>query len=265
MDTRTVDAHTIEDDFRQRVGEKVRLREEGHDRYRVFTPFLFEDGDHLSIVLKKIGARWVLSDEGHTLMHLTYDMDARDLLRGTRQKLIESALKTFDVSSQEGEFLITIRNSSYGDALFSFVQSLLKVSDVTYLTRERARSTFWEDFRALMEEAVPPGRREFEYHDPLRDPEGNYIVDCRVNGMPKPLFVFAIPGDERCRDVTITLLQFERWRLSFESAAIFEDQQAISRPVLARFSDVADKQFSNLASNRDRIKSFFGEILAAKH
>jgi hypothetical protein len=73
----------------------------------------------------------------------------------------------------------------------------------------------------------------------------------------------AIPNDDRCRDVTITLHQFERWGLSFQSAAIFEDQQAISRPVLARFSDVAGKQFSSLASNRERIKKFFIEALDA--
>lgn len=48
---------TIEQDFRQKVSAKVDLVAEGVDRFRVFTPFLFEDGDHLSIVLKKEGAR----------------------------------------------------------------------------------------------------------------------------------------------------------------------------------------------------------------
>ena len=42
------------------------------DRYQVFTPFLFDDGDHLVIVLKRNNSHWVLSDEGHTYMHLTY-------------------------------------------------------------------------------------------------------------------------------------------------------------------------------------------------
>ena len=38
---------TIQADFRRKVGETVRLAEEGIGRYRVFTPFMFEDGDHL--------------------------------------------------------------------------------------------------------------------------------------------------------------------------------------------------------------------------
>ncbi|MFH0994143.1 MAG: hypothetical protein V1844_01390 [Pseudomonadota bacterium] len=44
---------TIEQDFRQKVCSKISLREEGLDRYRVFTPFLSEDGDHFAIVLKR--------------------------------------------------------------------------------------------------------------------------------------------------------------------------------------------------------------------
>ena len=44
---------TIERDFKQKVCENLRLTSEGVDRYQVFTPFLFEDGDHLAIVLKR--------------------------------------------------------------------------------------------------------------------------------------------------------------------------------------------------------------------
>ena len=57
---------TIERDFREKVCDKIRLASEGLDRYRVFTPFLFEDGDHLAIVLKREQSRWVLTDEAHT-------------------------------------------------------------------------------------------------------------------------------------------------------------------------------------------------------
>ncbi|MCP4548421.1 MAG: DUF1828 domain-containing protein, partial [bacterium] len=82
---------TIERDFHEKVSGKVSLAAEGMDRYRVFTPFLFEDGDHLAIVLKKEGPGWVLSDEAHTYMHLTYDIDEKDLQRGARQKIISNA------------------------------------------------------------------------------------------------------------------------------------------------------------------------------
>ena len=246
----------IERDFHKKVSSKIRLAAEGMERFRVFTPFMFDDGDHLDIVLRKEGARWVLSDEAHTYMHLTYDIEEKDLHSGTRQKIISNALSMFQIEDRDGELVLDVPEERYGDALYSFVQGLLKISDVSYLSRERVLSTFMDDFRTVMSETVPEERRSFDWSDPEHDPQGMYTVDCRVNGVHRPLFVHALAGDGRTRDATIALLQFERWEIPFRSLAIFEDQESISRKVLARFSDVCEKQFSSLTSNRERIARF---------
>jgi len=249
----------IERDFRRKVSAKLRLESEGLERFRVSTPFMFEDGDHLVILLKRAGSRWVLSDEGHTYMHLTYDLEEKDLQAGTRQEIITNALASFDVSDREGELTIAIEDNQFGDALFSYVQALLKITDVTYLTRERVLSTFMQDFHAFLSESVSEERRTFDWHDPIHDPDRKYLVDCRVNSMSRPLFLYALNSDDRTRDATICLLHFEKWGLQFRSVAIFEDQERIGRRVLARFSDVCEKQYSNLAGNYDRIKRYISE------
>ncbi len=251
----------IERDFREKVCDKISLSSEGVGRYRVFTPFMFEDGDHLAIVLNREGSGWILTDEGHTYMHLTYDIDEKDLQRGTRQKVITNALSTFQVEDREGELRLPVRNEQYGDSLYSFIQALLKVTDVSFLSRERVRTTFFDDFQDLVSEVVPESRRVFNWQDPIHDPKGIYPVDCRVNGMPRPLFIYALPNDDRTRDATIAMLQFEKLGLPFRSLAIFEDQESINRKVLARFTDVCEKQFSSIGMNHDRIIKYLNEVI----
>ena len=45
---------SIQREFQNKVSKKVRLEPEGEDRYRVLTPFQFDDRDHLAIVLKPL-------------------------------------------------------------------------------------------------------------------------------------------------------------------------------------------------------------------
>lgn len=129
--------NAIEQDFHNKVSAKVRLVPEGVERYRVFTPFLFDDGDHLAVVMKKERARWVLSDEAHTYMRLADEIKEGDIRGATRQKIIANTLSMFKVEDHNGELVLEVPDGRYGDALYSFIQALLKISDVSNLLREQ--------------------------------------------------------------------------------------------------------------------------------
>ena len=79
--------------------------------------------------------------------------------------------------------------------------------------------------------------------------------------MRRPLHVFALSSDDRVRDATISLLQFERWGLPFRSLGIFEDQEQIARKPLPRFTDVCERQFASLTSSQERLQRFLVDAM----
>ncbi len=130
----------IEQEFQEQVSEKIRLVAEDMNRFRVFTPFVFDDGDHLAVVLRREDAGWVLSDEAHTYMRLTPDIDGPDPHKETRQKIIASTLSVLGIEDRGGELILTVRDSRYADALYSFIQGLLQVATASYLFTKLVKS-----------------------------------------------------------------------------------------------------------------------------
>jgi hypothetical protein len=255
-----MDPSVITKEFKDRVCEQVSLRPEGDGRFAVITPFRFEDGDHFGIFLKRDKLDWVITDEGNTLLHLSYELEEQDMESGNRGQIIDSALSGFSVQNRSGELVIPVSEGHFGDALFNFVQALTKVTDVSFLSRERVRSTFIEDFRDFLRSKISPERLQFDWTDEEHDPSGNYPVDARINHMERPLLVYALPSEEKVSIATISLLTFERWRMPFESMGVFEEQETLNRKTVARFTDVCGKMFSNLEGNKDRISVYLDQI-----
>ncbi len=249
----------IQQDFIEKVSEKIRIIPDGKDRFRVFTPFRFDDGDHISIVLKKESEGWVLSDEGHTYMHLTYDISEKKLFSGRRYQIISNALDTFNVEDRYRELIFKVQEARFGDALYSFAQALIRMGDVLCLSKEYVQPTFMDDFHALLNEHVPVSRIDPNWHSEELDSQGKYTVDCKINGMSQPLFVYALSNDDRIRDATIALQKFLSWDIKFSPMCIFKDRENTNRKVRSRFDDVCEVQFPNMEVNRNEIVDYITE------
>jgi hypothetical protein len=204
---------TIEKEFKSKVCNEVRLLQEGVDRFRIFTPFLFDDGDALAIVLRKTENEWFLTDEGHTFMHLSYEIDIDSLDKGTRARIISTTLNNFGIQERGGVIFASVTEENMGNVFYSYVQALIKITDVSYLTRERVRSTFWEDFRNFITQKVPAKGSHLTIMTACMTPR-EVPVDCRINKLDKPLYIFAINSDDKCNISTINLLQYEKWGCS---------------------------------------------------
>ena len=243
--------------FRETVGGRIDLNPEGVDRYVVSTPFVHDDGDRLEIVLRRDGGRWVLADEGCILMSVTFDTHEAAVHKGTRQRIIANTLGLFGVDDRDGQLVLPVPDDRFGDALFTFVQAILRIGHV--LSREQLQSAFRKDLRAFVADSVAGDRLTFDWRDDELDPKGMYSADCRVEYARTTLFVFGPATDGATRDATVALLQYEQWGRPFRSLVIFEDLTRIGRRVLARLTNVCDRQYSSLGGNRERIRRFLAE------
>lgn len=243
----------IAGDFRSRLATEVELRPYGRGLQQIFTPFTLADGDVISVFLKKDGDRWTITDDGNTWMQLSYDIDYRSPEIPERRAAIARAISEFGIEDHDGELTVPVEGAGFGDALLSMIRGILKVSDAAFISTEVAKASFSGEVRTLLRDAAPENMAEFDWTDPERDPQRVYTVDCRINGQPSPLFVYALSGDGKTRDATIALQRFQQWGVLFRVMAIFDRRKSIRNDVLLRFSDVCPTQFSGLAENRQAI------------
>ena len=103
---------------------QVRVIEEGLGRYPIFTPFTWPDGDHFNVVLigAESGSVWKLTDEGSTLMHLSYWISC-DML------VIDSILLRHGMENDNGVLCLEFPSHKLGDALTTYLQALTQISD----------------------------------------------------------------------------------------------------------------------------------------
>jgi hypothetical protein len=249
----------LEEQLRNRLSLEFRLEPIGDERLAVLTPFTFDDGDRFPIVLQKVNNTWEVTDDGGVVMHLSYLDIPFD--EGNRARLVENITRRHDVTLTEDWTLMkSLGNVPDADALMTFIHAVTQVADLDFLAREVVESTFQEDFRSFLRQAVEPSRLTLDYFDAKLDPDQIYRADVAIGINGNRLFGFAVPNDVRAKDATITLLTYERWYGAVDSFVVFEDQTELPRVPLAQLSNVVGKQFAALAGQEDRIREYFHRL-----
>ena len=228
------------------------------------TGFEFPDGDRFPIHVLETATNGVrLSDLGHTLMHISYDHDIDSFLQGMRRQLLETILSESGVSLDGGVFYIESSVERLPDAIFRFGQTLTRVYDLSFLSRSRIKSTFYDDLANLLKSVISEDKIRADYvPKELPNPEA-YWVDFRVEGKHGlPLFVYGVPNQDKARLATIMLSYFHRCEIRFESILIFADQTEIPRLDLARLSDVGGDMISSLDSVNDLNRKLLERVAA---
>ena len=236
-----------------RLCEEVHMTKRPDGAVMLRTHFEFPDGDRFPIHVSELGAGGLrLSDQGHTLMHISYDHDIDSFLEGTRGQLIERTMAETGLEWDGGAFCLDTPIDRLPEAIFRFGQALTRVYDLTFLARSHVQSTFYDDLADLLAGLVDEDKIQHDYRpEAVPNPEA-YYVDYRIEGQSDtPLFLYGVPNRDKARLTTIMLSHFHRHELKFESLLVFEDQAEIPRLDLARLSDVGGEMISSLESSGD--------------
>lgn len=245
-----MDANDIIENMKRFVSTSFSVEERGINAYLVHTGFFFPDGDELHIVLRLVDGRWILTDNGHTLMWLSYeDFNMTPARESLLRKAVESNFLTLD----EDCISVDVDPSNGSAALRSMVQALLQIADLLYLDRQTVRSTFADDVKNLFVERF--GDR-CELDKKIGGEKGDsYVADVYVRG-EVPLLVFSITSNERCLDVSYILLDLSRSDMKFTGLAIMDEKAEIGKKAEHRIINQADRLFVGISDMEAKLPRF---------
>ena len=231
----------------------LRLRKDG--RITISTPFRFPDGDALLMIAEPTSTGGVrLSDFGHTLMHLSYSMDVDDIMKpGNRNELFSKILIDHGITFKNGAFYTEVAIIEIGKAVFSLGQALSQIFDISFLSRARVSSTFYEDLEKAVYELAPMAIIQKDYIIDNKNRSADYPIDYRIEfpGVTEPMFLFGVPSNEKAKLATLIIQHWQSEGLAFVSFVVYQDQSKISRSDVARLTNVGDQSIASLDAISD--------------
>lgn len=249
----TLDLEKLETRLCEQLCTEIRIRERTDGKLMLETPFTFPDGDSYPIYLSETRTGGIqLSDRGHTFMHISYDQDIDAFSDGSRALLCEQIVRDARIEQEDGVFWVETLPDQLADALFRFGQTLTKIYDLTFLSRDRVSSTFYGDLKGLLSTMLDETGFTHNYIPPEIPDAEHYDVDYYFPGRnERPVFLYGIPNQDKARLTTIKLSHFLLNGLDFESIIVFANQQEIPRHDLARLTNVAGTAVASLEAVPD--------------
>ncbi len=244
-----LDYEQIQNNLCERLCAQVRIVLLSQNLRAIETPFTFPDGDPFQIYLEEQPSGALrLTDNGHTLMQISYDMDIDGLYKGARGVLRQEILGEMGAKEDDGAFYIETSVEDLSAAVFRFGQTLNKIHDLLFLHKTRVKSTFDDDLWESLTKIVPEEKIQKDFA-PISEEEQTYRVDYKIDGKERmPIFLYGAPNQSAVRLVTIMLAYFIRIELPFRSLVVFDDYKEIPPGDFTRLMDTGTSMVSSLSA-----------------
>lgn len=250
-----LDIHRLKETLCTSLCKEVNLYPRLDERVIVDTPFKFPDGDSLLILAEPAsGGGLRLTDCGHTLMHLSYSMDIDDIAKpGNRNDIFRRIIEDHGLVFDNGQIYVDVPADDIGRAIFRLGQALSQIFDITFLSRAKVSSTFYDDLDRAVHKVAPDAKIQKNYIVENQENAQDYPIDYRLD-YPQgglPLFLFGIPSNEKAKLATLVIQHWRTLGLEFASFIVFQNQERIGRSDVARLTNVGDESISSLGAIPD--------------
>lgn len=131
LDYATLDRAALRTLLHERLCEVVNVAERPDGALMLLSNFCFPDGDGYPIHLLEAPAGGVrLSDEGHTLMHISFEHDIDAIIEGPGRVLMDRVLDESGVGYDDGAFYLDTAPERLPEAMFTFGQALTCIYEI---------------------------------------------------------------------------------------------------------------------------------------
>ena len=220
----------------------------------VSLPIVGRDGDHLTAYVTPTTGGWRVSDKGATLMRLSYENDLAKLLTGARERLFNTVLQESGLQEDDGELFTEVPADALSMGLFALGQGTTRIEDLGLWTRNRVESTFTDDLRAVLVEAVGAANVTEGYEVPGLPGAENYPVDFCIQTPGLPLYIFGVGNKDKARLATIILQHLAAYTQRFNSMVVYADVDDIPKADARRLMIAANDAVPSI-TERDGIKA----------
>ncbi len=202
--------------------------------YAIGTPYYSKFGDRIGIyALEKESNIFRLVDNALTISFL--EAEGATLDSQTRRKALDDLLKECDAEydDETGELFVDgVKREVLPQTILTFAAVLLRINDLTWMSQEKARSTFRDDVRARLRKAFE-GTASIREDEPVSDALKDILPDMVIAVENRdPVAIFIATDDLKVTQaMLLRLIADYESRTSVLVVAILQRDGLISRGV----------------------------------
>ena len=228
------------EEIKRSICHSYNLEDLGSGDYLIHTDKYFDDGDELHIVLKTSDGL-SLTDEGHTMMWLSYE---DYIFTPLREALLKNIISQNQVRLEEGRICTFMEAiDEIGESLSCMEQAIIQVADMRHLSRSNVANTFLDDIReSYLNSSL---RSKCDFKKVIRTGDDTIEPDVYIDG-ESPILVFGVNNPERAKETIINLIFARNSGQSYRTIVVIDDNADISKKDHKRLINTADRPIEGL-------------------